>query len=260
MLQRQQRERDGGGWHGDRRERRGDAQRVGAVDERADDNPARERDAEEDRVSRVDEREREPGRATEINSPRRLPRVREDERDRRRDQQLPRGRRWPHQQRVGAAVARRSAISATCAAAVTAPSAGERKSTASGLERHEDGDRNEQRALVLDDERGSTPASFVTAARKACQSGNAYPGCRPPPASSSNRKRLRGPSSTSLRTRARWNGVSPRALRGDVPEQQPEHETGAGHGDAPGCAFARGGACERRGARDPARTGGRARA
>jgi hypothetical protein len=56
---------------------------------------------------------------------------------------------------------------------------------------------------------GSAPDTFATSARNPCQSGNAYPGWRPPSGNSFALSNERSPNESSFCTRARWKKPSP---------------------------------------------------
>ena len=56
---------------------------------------------------------------------------------------------------------------------------------------------------------GSAPETFATSARKPCQSGNAYPGWRPPSGNSFAASSERSSNARSFWTRARWKNPSP---------------------------------------------------
>ena len=67
---------------------------------------------------------------------------------------------------------------------------------------------------------GSAPETFATSARKPCQSGNAYPGWRPPSGNSFAASSERSSKARSFWTRARWKNPSPPTWPGDAPEQK----------------------------------------
>ena len=173
-CERQQRKPDGGRRNGDGGEPRGDAPGTVSLGERVHEQPAGERDAEEGRVGRVDEREperRDPG--GEQDAPRRPARVRKDEREDGRDEQLPRSGRRPGEQRVRPAVPRSERDDRTCAAAVATPSVGEPKSAVPASNAMTTASGTSSALSCCTTSAGSTPASFVTAARKACHNGKA---------------------------------------------------------------------------------------
>ena len=73
-------------------------------------------------------------------------------------------------------------------------------------------------------------------ARKACQSGNAYPGCRPPSANSLTEESERSPNSTSFRTRARWKIPSPPISPATCQRRRPRTMPAAQTSGRPGIA------------------------
>ena len=172
---RQQRERDGGRRHADRAERRGDAPRRARLREKLRDEPARERNAEERRIRRVHERERggRDGRGDEQRAPQARARTRSTSASTAGTSSC---------RAVGAGRTRSGYVppcpaakptSATCAAAAAPASAAESKSAYPASYATTTAIGRSSALSCWTTSAGSTPASFDTAARNACQSGNA---------------------------------------------------------------------------------------
>ncbi len=229
--ERQQREADGHGRDRNRREPGRDSPGAPALGQRGRHEPAAERQAEEGRVRRVDEREREGGhRGGEQDPPRRRAHVGEDQGECGRHEQLARGGRGPSEERIRPAVPGGEADERHLRRGGGRTERRRAEEGIARLERHEDGKRKQQRALVLDDERRIDAGQLRDRGEERVPERKGVPGVQPavdelvePPGAE------RAELDELPHAREVERAVAGQRPRRDVPEQQPENDAGERH-------------------------------
>src|SRR6266511_3815657 len=161
----------------ERREGRGRAARIAAVEEHASDGETEQGDAEKDGGARVDEQHLHTDRRKrKAEHPTRMPQEEEEERERDGHENMAVERSRLAEQRERPSVPGASATAETVAVSTAAPSHAERNSARPASYTT----ANATGAIALGSCSitcvGPTPPTFATSARNACQSGKAYPG------------------------------------------------------------------------------------
>ena len=223
---REQREPDGRGRDGDAGERGGDPPGAPTLGERGHQQPAPQREAEEERVGRMDERERQrrhPG--GEEHAQCRPACVGEDEREDGRDEQLPRRRRRPREEWIRPAVSSCEPDDRDLRRRSRSTERHRAKEGHSCFECHDDRERNEQRALVLDDERGIDAGELRHRREKRMPERKGVAGMQAATDELVETPRTERPELDELAdARHVERAVADQRPWRDVPEQQPEHE------------------------------------